>query len=270
MDYITANWSRFRPWVVVWTYLAMVGAMNGFGWLSLKVQTIHPGSFVSPMCQFKRCQLHQVFASVRTARNRGSSKFFIVAVVRTDLKIHTIAEQARRSRGFYQMDRDVAGVIMTAASENCSAVVDMQRPISESRAGKRAKADLMKQLGSVRETLESEAQRLRTIKDQLPKESVSSEQAPNLNADYARQLETFQSDYAKAKNGLQRADERATQPIIDGLTRAMETVRKRHGYDHICEKASAGNLSSAPDVTDEVIQEYDSTEKTDGDFFGVH
>jgi outer membrane protein len=151
---------------------------------------------------------------------------------------------------------------VAGAAETRVGIVDFQRVLDESRAGKAAQATINKQGREMEAELKSKGEDLEQIKDQLEREALvmSKETREEKERDFRIKVNDFrkvQQDYAKTARELQIRAMGRIRDEVDGLARV---IAEKEGYGLIIEKQEAGVLYAPAniDITDKIIQRYDA------------
>jgi outer membrane protein len=138
--------------------------------------------------------------------------------------------------------------------------VDLQRALTESHAGRRAKEKFKVEVDKIQATLQKQKDSIERLKTQIEKKgSVMKESERNsLEEDYRKKLRDFERSYKDSQADLQRKDNELTGSIIEDLQGVIQEYGKREGYTLILEVASSAVLygSDSADLTDKVIAEY--------------
>jgi outer membrane protein len=138
--------------------------------------------------------------------------------------------------------------------------VDLQRALTESNAGRRAKEKFKVEVDKMQATLQKQKDSIERLKTQLEKKGpvMKESERTNLEEDYRKKLRDFERSYKDSQADLQRKDNELTGSIIEDLQGVIQEYGKREGYTLILEVASSAVLygSDSADLTDKVIAEY--------------
>ncbi len=139
-------------------------------------------------------------------------------------------------------------------------VINLQRALNESNAGKKAKARFKVQIDKIQGDLERKKSGVDALKDQLAKKSLvmKEEERRSLEKEYQVKLREFERAYEDSQGELQFKDSELTRDLITQLQQVIQDYGRRGGYTVILEKAGGGMLYGAADidVTDAIIAEY--------------
>ncbi|HEY7536099.1 MAG TPA: OmpH family outer membrane protein [Thermodesulfobacteriota bacterium] len=141
-------------------------------------------------------------------------------------------------------------------------IVDLQRVIRESQAGKTAKGAFEKEFQDKRRIIEQKTEQLsRDKQDYISKAPVMEDSARKQRAeDIDRREKDLNRTRDDFRDELQKRDFELTQKILTELESVIQSIGDSGGYTLIIEKTEGGVIYSvkAVDVTDQVIQSYDS------------
>ncbi|KPJ64359.1 MAG: hypothetical protein AMJ45_05955 [Syntrophobacter sp. DG_60] len=139
-------------------------------------------------------------------------------------------------------------------------VVDLQKALNLSKAGKVAMAGLSKRFEKMKKELEGRQEELQRLKKELEKQSLmlSLEANRDKEKEYERKLRDLRYLYQDYKDEMARQEFEAVQPILNALRNIAEEIRKKNHYGIILEKSAGVICYQADiDITDEVIKLYD-------------
>lgn len=141
-------------------------------------------------------------------------------------------------------------------------VVDMQKALNDSKAGKKAVDELDKFMESRRPELQKQKDAIQKKRDEFDKASMM------MNDDTRRarenEIRTLERDLSRAVSDLQDEIKRRQAELSDAvqkdLTRLVEKIGKEGGYTVVLIKQNAIVLYATPqiDLTEAVIKRYDA------------
>ena len=147
-----------------------------------------------------------------------------------------------------------------AAQELRIGVINLQRALNESEAGKQAKARFKDQLDRLQRDLEKQKNEVDALKDQIAKKALvmKDEERRNLEKEYQRKLREFERAYEDSQGELQLKDSELTRDLIKELQGIIQDYGRRGGYTVILEQAGGALLYATDtiDVTDAIIAEF--------------
>jgi outer membrane protein len=151
------------------------------------------------------------------------------------------------------------------AGEIKIAIVDMQKALNLSEAGKTAKAKLGEKFAKIKKDLGERQQEIEKLKKELEKQSLmlSLEAKRDKEKEYERKLRDFKDLYQDYKEEMNKAEYEAIQPIFHDIQQVAEEIRKKEGYSIIFDKNSSGVVcyKKEIDITDTVIKLYNKEMK---------
>lgn len=138
--------------------------------------------------------------------------------------------------------------------------VDFQKALNDTNEGKKAKAQLKAEFDAKQKQLADLENQLKTMKDQLDKQRLV------LSADALKEKEeSFRKKYMELtekmntyKAELQTKEAKATGDIIVRLQKIAAEIGQKDSYSVILEKSQVLYAPSNTDLTDRVIQAFNS------------
>ncbi len=148
-----------------------------------------------------------------------------------------------------------------AAADLKVGIVDLQRALNESAAGKKAKDQFKSEFEKMQNGLKSEKDALDRLKDDLDKKSVvlSEDQRKAKMEDFERRRRDLRRKLEDSDAELRKKDQELTGSILKDLAVVIQEIGERDGYTLILENSSSSVLygSKSIDVTDSVIKAFD-------------
>src|SRR6476660_9402670 len=140
------------------------------------------------------------------------------------------------------------------------AVVDVQRAVMETEDGLRAQATLKKFFDKRQQELDAKQNELQKQREEIEKQSkVLSQQALQKRMeDWQKQMLELQTVFVEYNKELQKKQGELTQPIYGKIVNMLRRVATQEGYDAILEKQAVPYMRSDLDLTDRIIQLYNS------------
>ena len=161
-----------------------------------------------------------------------------------------------------------AGLPHVASAQKIG-VVDMQRALTETEDGRKAKDQLKKLFDQRQKTLDKQQEDLRLLKEGIEKQRdvLSREVYAKKVEELQKALAALQGTYVEFQRELAGKEAELTKPIIDRLQRIVRQMGQSEGYALVLERGEAGvvYVPSNLDLTDLLIQRYNSGEGRDGD-----
>ncbi len=165
-----------------------------------------------------------------------------------------------------------AGVLVSWAAPSLFAqtkvaVVDLQRALSETEDGRRAKSRLEAMFRQRQKALDAAQEKLKKMKseiERLQKRRVPEEQLrPRIEA-FEKAYVELQTTYVDYQRELAEKEAQLTKRILERMQEIMRRVGQREGYTLIVEANEGGVVwvPSDADFTDRVIQLYNASPAT--------
>lgn len=142
--------------------------------------------------------------------------------------------------------------------------IDLQRAISESHAGKRAKERFQAQVKKVETGLLKEKQELERLKAELDKKGplLKDVERRNLEADLQKRYVSYQRTMADHQQDLRQKEGVMTGDILKELEKIVNEIGKAEKFTLILERSQLLYSDQGIDVTNRVIEAYNS--RSDG------
>ncbi len=140
--------------------------------------------------------------------------------------------------------------------------VDLQRALSETNEGKRAKAKLKKDFDKKQEKLTEKQKQVKKLKESLQSgAAMMTDDAKRKKAiELQKQMADLQQTYMTMQRDLAQKESKATQKIFKKMEKILDKIAKEKGYDLILEKSQSSVLyaKKSMDLTDELIKRYNA------------
>jgi outer membrane protein len=159
------------------------------------------------------------------------------------------------------------GHAQPARAEGKIAVVDVQHAVMATEDGIRAQATLKKDFDKRQQDLDGKQNELGKAREDIEKQSrvLSREALQKRMEDWQRRMVELQTVFVDYNKTLQKKQGELTQPIIKKMIGVIGRVAKRNGYEIILDKAGTAYVRPDLDLTDQVIQLYNSGGGGDAD-----
>lgn len=149
-----------------------------------------------------------------------------------------------------------------AAAEIKLGVVDLQRALNESKAGRRAKEQFKVEFERLQESLKSEKDDLDRLKNELEKKSLvlKEDQRQSLADEFERKRRGLRRKLEDSDADLRKKDSELTGKILRRLAVVIQEIGARDAYTVILENSASSVLYGAEsiDLTAEVIKTFDA------------
>lgn len=138
------------------------------------------------------------------------------------------------------------------------AIVDMQRVVQGSAAGKKAKATLEDEFNKKKKELEKKEAELKKLNDDIEKKkAVMSEDAlQKRHAEFQGEMMKYRELVNKSQGDIQKRQGELSAPILEKISKILDRLMKEKSYDLILEN-NPGILkaTAALNITDDVLKE---------------
>jgi len=160
----------------------------------------------------------------------------------------------------------VAGSPATAAqAEGRIGYVDMQRVVTESQAGKRARAEIESAVKKKQEQVAREGQKLKAQQQALEKEqlTLTETQKRTKQRDFEQKVQTYQQLAADGQRELSQMDAEHSRKVLTDIRVVIREIAQAEKLMLVLEKNEQPVLyaEDGPDLTDRVIKAYDAKSK---------
>lgn len=142
--------------------------------------------------------------------------------------------------------------------------IDVQRAISESQAGKRARDKFQAQVKKAEGDLLKEKQELDRLKGEFDKKSplLKDDERRNMEADMQRRYVNLQRSMGDQQQELRQKEGEMTADILKELEKIVNEVGKTDKFTLILERSQILYSDQAIDITNRVIEAYNSRAKS--------
>jgi len=141
-------------------------------------------------------------------------------------------------------------------------VVDLQKALNLSKAGKEAKSRITEKVKEVEGKIEKQQSELKALKEELEKQAVllSADARATKERDYQQKLKDFQRYTKDRQEELQQLDAQYTNQIVEKLLNMAQEMAKKEGFDILLERGSGGVIYNAEaiDLTEKLIAASDA------------
>ena len=142
--------------------------------------------------------------------------------------------------------------------------IDVQRTISESQAGKRARGKFQAQVKKAETDLLKEKQELERLKSEFDKKSplLKDDERRNLEADLQKRAVIYQRAMGDLQQELRQKEGEMTGDILKDLEKIVTEVGKSEKFTLILERSQILYSDQAIDITNKVIEVFNSRAKS--------
>jgi outer membrane protein len=138
--------------------------------------------------------------------------------------------------------------------------IDLQRAISESQPGKRAKEKFQAQVKKIESDMLKEKQEVERLKAEFDKKGalLKEEERRQLEADLQKRYVNYQRTVADHQQDLRQREGAMTNDILKELEKIVNEVGKAEKFTLILERSQVLYSDQGIDVTNRVIEAYNS------------
>jgi outer membrane protein len=154
----------------------------------------------------------------------------------------------------------IAGHPRPASADTRIAVVDVQHCVMATEDGIRAQATLKRDFDKRQQDLDAKQNELRKEQEDIEKQSrvLSREAVQRRMEAWQRRMVELQTVFVDYNKTLQKKQGELTGPIIKKMVEVIARLARKNGYEIIFDKAGAPYVRPDLDLTDQVIQLYNS------------
>ncbi|MFO0602954.1 MAG: OmpH family outer membrane protein [Polyangiales bacterium] len=144
------------------------------------------------------------------------------------------------------------------------AVVDMQRALIETNDGRAAKGQLQKLFQARQDQLNTRQEALKRMKEDIEKQKnvVSREALEKRMSEYQAEFVKLQQSYLEYQQELAQKEAELTKSILVNLQGIVRQIGTSDGYTGILDQGAVIWSRGDLDLTDRVIQEYNTAHPT--------
>jgi outer membrane protein len=141
--------------------------------------------------------------------------------------------------------------------------IDIQRVVSESQAGKRAKDRFQAQVKKAEADLQKERQELERIRNDIDKKGplLKEEERRNMEADFQKRSVNLQRTMGDYQQDLRQKESSMMSEILKELEAIVNEVGKAEKFTLILERSQILYSDQGIDITNKVIETYNSRAK---------
>lgn len=154
----------------------------------------------------------------------------------------------------------ICGLSGVVQAETKVGLVDMQKAIQTSSAGKKAKAELETELEKKKKEIKKKEDDLKKMGEDLErKKAVLSEEVfGKKQAEFQDEMMKYRDNATKTQMELQKKERDLTVPIVDKMKKVIAKISKDKGLTLVLENSPMVLFSEpALDITDDVIKAFE-------------
>jgi outer membrane protein len=147
-----------------------------------------------------------------------------------------------------------------ASAQMKIAVVDVQRAVMETEDGLRAQATLKKLFDRRQHELDARQDELKRARDDIEKQAkvLSKDALDRRMNEWQQSMAELQGVFMEFNKELQKEQNKITQPILNRVLSVLRQLAAQDGYDAILERNAVPYARTDLDITDRVIQRYNT------------
>lgn len=141
------------------------------------------------------------------------------------------------------------------------AVVDIQKVLNESEAGKKAKKDLESLIISKQNIIDEKGKAVEKFKSDLEKQVsvLSADARKNKEDELERMIREYQRLVQDSQTEVKKKENDLTDAILKDIKEIVEKTGESEGYSIILEKGMLIYSSNSLDITDSIIKKFDES-----------
>jgi outer membrane protein len=157
----------------------------------------------------------------------------------------------------------LSGTFASAQERVKIGFIDIQRVLSESQPGKRARERFQAQVKKAEADLQKEKLELDRIRNDLDKKGplLKEDERRNMEADFQKRSVTLQRSMTDYQQDLRQKDGQMTNDILKELEKIVNEVGKADKFTLIMERSQILYSDQGVDITNKVIEVFDSRAK---------
>jgi outer membrane protein len=143
-------------------------------------------------------------------------------------------------------------------------ILDLQRCIQQSEAGKKASKSLQEKSERIKKDLTTKREDLKKMREEFAKKSnvLSSEAKRDKEKEMIRKEEDFRDLVREKEDEMHKDEYNAMQPLLNELFEVTSKLAKEEGYTLILEAKSGVVYFTKPiDITDKIIRLFNEAKK---------
>lgn len=140
-------------------------------------------------------------------------------------------------------------------------VVNMEEAVNNTKAGKRAQAELKRKVERYEKDLKDQRERIQKMQKELENAGMLLKPEAKLSKqrEYERLVREFQDKQRDANQDMNVAQREVFKPILQKMKSIIEDIGKKGGYVLITETRAVLYAPNSADITKQVIAAYDKT-----------
>lgn len=151
-------------------------------------------------------------------------------------------------------------VVSSGAIDFRVGIVDIQRIVDESSAGKRAQAEIKREGKKLEDELKSRRREIERLTKKLEREAavMSREQRERKERDLNIKVYDFKATEKKSKEKFFKFQNQKLDRMREDILEIVKEIGRAEGYHLIMQKAGVLYFTDAIDITDKLIRQYNA------------
>lgn len=149
----------------------------------------------------------------------------------------------------------------TVLAQSKVVYVDMQRAVSTTKAGGKAKKELETEFNAKKKKLQGQEEKLKKMQEDLEKKAMvlSDEVRGKKQQEFQQEMMEYQKLVAQSQQEIQKREQDLSKPILEKMSKIIEQISKEKGYDLVLEKQGNNVLwaKKEVDITDDVVSGFE-------------
>lgn len=141
--------------------------------------------------------------------------------------------------------------------------VDVEYALATTKAGKKAKEEMDKQLKQRNEMMEKTKKDIMKLEEDYKKqELVLTEKKKNeKKEEYLKKVENFKNLGTKSQQEMQELEQKLANPILTKMKEIIQKLSKEKGYEMVVTKNALVYADEKQDITKDLIERFDKEYK---------
>jgi outer membrane protein len=143
-------------------------------------------------------------------------------------------------------------------------IIDVQKVLNESEAGKKAKSDLEALIKTKQSTIDEKGRAIEKLKSDIEKQSsvLSAEARKNKEDELEKLLREYQRIVQDSQGEIKKKEAEFTDSILREIRELIEKTGEEEGYTLVIEKGMVLYSNKGMDISDAILKKYDALKKS--------
>lgn len=140
---------------------------------------------------------------------------------------------------------------------------DMEQALALTKAGKRAKEKIEKEVSKRRSVLEKSRNEIMKLEEDFKKQELvmSEKSKEKKKVEYLKKVEDLRNLVASNQQEMQTEEQKIATPILKKMSEVLQDLSKKKGYDIVVTKGALLYADETHDLTPELIKQFDKEYK---------